>query len=253
MTSHEDNSKIRAIVRACRVIARMGRLRPDARQSETMYYQMLTNYFTRLLNAQENGDFIAAHTVFFPAELIYALDLVPMHTETTTWMTSLFTGGCSDLLSAGADLGLASEICTPHRGLAGAFALGVVPRPDVVLWSNMVCDNTAKSGELLMEIAQCPGFFIDHPFKDSPEERKYMVGELEDMVRFLEDQSGHRMDWDRLSETVSRMDRQIELIREINDLRRNVPSPFQSRGFLELLTIDYLFASTHTRTHFFSV
>jgi len=241
MTTTEDNNKIKAIVRACRLITRMNRSRPDARQSETLYYQMLSNYFTRLLEARENGDFIAAHTVFFPSELIYALDLVPMHTETTTWMTSLFTGECSDLLSAGANLGLASEICTPHRGLAGAFALGAIPRPDVMLWSNMVCDNTAKSGELIMEVVNCPGFFIDHPFKDSPEEKKYLVGELEDMVHFLEEQSGRKMDWDRLSEIVARMDRQITLIREINELRKNIPSPFRSRGFLELLTIDYLF------------
>ena len=250
MTSPQGNNKVRAIVRACRLIARMNRRRPDARPSETMYYEMLGNYFTRLLNARENGDFIAAHTVFFPAELLYALDLVPMHTETTTWMTSLFTGECSDLLSAGAGLGLASEICTPHRGLAGAFALGAIPRPDVILWSNMVCDNTAKSGELLMEIAHCPGFFIDHPFKDSPEEKKYLVGELEDMVHFLEEQSGRRMDWDRLPEIVARMDAQIQLIREINELRKNVPSPFQSRGFLELVTVDYLFPGQPDATEY---
>jgi len=240
MTSSQ-NSKINAIVRACRLIMRMNRARPDARPSEAMYYQMLTNYFTRLLNARENGDFVAAHTVFFPAELIYAMDMVPMHTETTTWMTALFTGGCSDILEAGAQLGLALEICTPHRGLAGAFALGSLPRPDVMLWSNMVCDNTAKSGELIMELCHCPGFFIDRPFKDSEYEIQYLVGELEDMVRFLEEKSGRKMNWDKLAEIVARMDRQIELIRNINELRKTVPTPFHSQGFLELLTIDYLF------------
>jgi len=162
-----NTNKIKAIVSACRIISRMNRNRPGARKSEMLYYQMLNNYFARLLNARQNGDFIAAHTVFFPAELIYAMDMVPMHTETTTWMISLFTGDCTDILAAGAELGLASEICTPHRGLAGAFALGTLPRPDVMLWSNMVCDNTAKSGELIMELTGCPGFFIDHPFKDS--------------------------------------------------------------------------------------
>jgi len=220
---------------------RMNRARPDARQSEAMYYQMLTNYFTRLLNARENGDFVAAHTVFFPAELIYAMDMVPMHTETTTWMTALFTGGCSDILEAGAQLGLALEICTPHRGLAGAFALGSLPRPDVILWSSMVCDNTAKSGELIMELCHCPGFFIDRPFKDSEYEIQYLVGELEDMIRFLEEKSGRKMNWDKLADIVARMDRQIELIRNINELRKTVPTPFHSQGFLELLTIDYLF------------
>jgi benzoyl-CoA reductase/2-hydroxyglutaryl-CoA dehydratase subunit BcrC/BadD/HgdB len=214
---------------------------PEHRQSQIIYYQMLSKYFTRLLNARENGEFVAAHTVFFPAELIYTMDLVPMHTETSTWMTALFTGECSDILNEGVNLGLAYEICTPHRGLAGAFSLGALPRPDVMLWSNMVCDNTAKSGELITELCDCPGFFIDRPFKNSQREIQYLTGELEDMVHFLEEKSGKKMDWDRLSETVERMDRQIELVRQVNELRKNTPTPFSPMGFLELLTIDYLF------------
>jgi benzoyl-CoA reductase/2-hydroxyglutaryl-CoA dehydratase subunit BcrC/BadD/HgdB len=235
------NSQIDSILRACSVLLRMNRARPDARKSEKIYYEMLSEYYTRLINAREEGKFVAAHTVFFPAEVLYAMDIVPMHTETTTWMISLFTDACADLLSAGADLGLASEICTAHRGLAGAFATGTVPRPDVMLWSNLVCDNTAKSGELLMEISGCPGFFLDHPFQRTEAEMRYLVGELDGMIRFLEEQSGQKMDWDLLSETVSRMDRQIELFREVSELRKAVPSPFHFQGFLELVTMDYLF------------
>jgi benzoyl-CoA reductase/2-hydroxyglutaryl-CoA dehydratase subunit BcrC/BadD/HgdB len=110
-----------------------------------------------------------------------------------------------------------------------------------MLWSNMICDNTAKSGELLMSINGCPGFYLDHPFQQSEDERKYLVGELESMIRFLEEQSGQRMDWDRLAETVGVMERQIQLFRDICELRKAVPTPFQTQGFLELVTIDYLF------------
>jgi len=77
MTSSDANSgKIKAIIRACRLIMRMIQANPNARKSEILYYQMLVNYYTRLLNARENGDFIVAHTVFFPAEIIYAMGLV---------------------------------------------------------------------------------------------------------------------------------------------------------------------------------
>lgn len=241
MTDVQNTGKIQMIVRACRLILRMIEADPKARESQKMYYRMLIAYFTRLRDARENGGFIAAHTVFFPSEILLAMDLVPMHTETTTWMTSLFTGECTDILAAGASLGMATEICAPHRGLAGAFATGAIPRPDAMLWSNMVCDNTAKSGELVMEICDCPGFFIDRPFKDSALEKAYMVGELKDMISFLEEKSGKKMDLDRLGEIVSRTDRQIQLVREINELRKNVPTPFSPLGFLELLTIDYLF------------
>ncbi len=241
MTSKTESNNIHAIIRACRLIARMIEADPATRQSQKLYYKMLISYFTRLRDAKENNDFVAAHTVFFPSEILLAMDIVPMHTETTTWMTSLFTGECSDILAAGSSLGLASEICTAHRGLAGAFQIHSIPRPDVMLWSNMVCDNTAKSGELVMELCDCPGYFLDRPFKDSPREKAYMVNEIKEMIVFLEEKSGRKMDFSRLSEIVARIDRQIELMREVNELRKSVPTPFSPLGFLELVTIDYLF------------
>jgi benzoyl-CoA reductase/2-hydroxyglutaryl-CoA dehydratase subunit BcrC/BadD/HgdB len=248
--SDQKVNKIDALLRACRLMLRMSKARPEPRKSEVMYYHMLAGYYTRLLNARGEGKFVAAHTVFFPSEILYAMDIVPMHTETTSWMTALFLGQYADLLSAGAELGMKSEICSPHRGLAGAFAIGALPRPDVILWSNMVCDNTAKSGELLMKITGCPGFFLDHPFQYTEDEVNYLVGELEDMVRFLEEQSGRKMDWGRLARIVAEMDRQIELLRQINKLRQAVPSPFHSQGFLELLTVDYLFAGQPEATEY---
>ncbi|MBM4448545.1 MAG: 2-hydroxyacyl-CoA dehydratase [Chloroflexi bacterium] len=241
MTASEArSSRISAIIRACRIITRMSQANPDAPKSDVLYYKMLSDYYTRLLNAHDEGKFIAAHTVFFPSEILYAMDIVPMHTETTTWMMALFLGGQAEILSAGAELGLVPEICSPHRGLAGAFSLGVLPRPDAMLWSNLICDNTAKSGELVMELNKCPGFFLDHPFQRSEAEDKYLVSELEDMIHFLEEKSGRMMDWDKLSDIVARMDYQTELFREIGELRKAVPSPFPNRGFLQLLTVDYL-------------
>ncbi|MFO8101950.1 MAG: acyl-CoA dehydratase activase [Dehalococcoidia bacterium] len=235
------NDKLKSIIRASRRISRLTQQAFPERKSDALYYRMLNTYYERLMKAHDEGKIIAAHTVFFPAEVLYALDVVPMHTEATTWMITLFTGESSEIVTAGNQLGLASEICTPHRGLAGAFALGTIPRPDVMLWSNMVCDNTAKSGELIVNMLNIPGFFLDRPFKQSDEEVQYLTEELGDMVAFLEKHSGRKVDWDRFSDIVARMDRQIELTREINELRKAVPTPFSPQGFMQLLTADYLF------------
>lgn len=249
-TTAKTPDRVDAILRACRLMLRMNKARPDARKSEALYYEMLINYCTELATARQNGRFIAAHTVFFPSEIFYAMDIVPMHTETVSWMTALFLGQYADLLAAGAEQGLGSEICSPHRGLAGALSIRALPRPDAVLWSNMVCDNTAKCGELLMKITGSPGFFLDRPFQYSEEEIDYFVQELQDMIAFLEAKSGRRMDWDRLSQTVRRMDEQIDLFREINRLREAVPSPFSPQGFLELVTVDYLFPGRPEATEY---
>ena len=214
---------------------------PEPRKSAALYYQMLTNYFTRLLEAREKGNFIAAHTVFFPTEILYCMDIVPMHTEMTTWLNALILGEQAEVLAKGAELGLAPEICSPHRGVAGIFALEAIPHPDIILWSNLICDNTAKCGELMMELSGSPGFFVDNPFQDSPGEIKYLTGELEDMVHFLEEKTSKKMDWDKLSEIVARTDEEIELHREISELRKAVPSPMSISGYLELLSADYMF------------
>jgi len=235
-------NKIDAIIRASRLILRMNRKLPSTRESDKMYYDMLVQYYSRIIDAPKNGGFVAAHTVFFPMEILYALDIIPMHTEVTSWMIAMFLGEYSDLTSAGSEQGLAQEICSPHRGLAGAFALGSIPRPDVMLWSNLVCDNTAKSGELLMEINKCPGYFIDHPFQQTESEMTYLVEELGDMIRFLEYHSGRKMDYKRFSDVVANTDKQIQLYREINELRRAVPSPFNPLGFLQLISVGYLFS-----------
>ena len=87
MVSSAEKNRIKTIVRACRLIARMSR--GDAFESQILYYQMLANYYDRLLKAQEEDNFVAAHTIFFPVEILYAMDIVPMHTEITAWMAAL--------------------------------------------------------------------------------------------------------------------------------------------------------------------
>ena len=131
-------NSLEAIIRACRLIKQMNQSRPDARKSDVLYYDMLQNYYKRLLQSREENKLIAAHTDFFPAEVIYAMDITPMHTEVTTWMMVLFTGEIDDILSASAELGMVPEICTPHRGISGAYATGALPSPDIMLWSNLV-------------------------------------------------------------------------------------------------------------------
>ncbi|MBI4285280.1 MAG: 2-hydroxyacyl-CoA dehydratase [Chloroflexi bacterium] len=234
-------NKLAAVMKSARLLVRMNRAHADGRKSDTLYYQMLANYCERILKAKEEGRFFAAHSVFFPNEILYAMDIPSMHTEMTAWMTALFTGETADMLAAGAELGLASEICSAHRGLTGAYALGVLPRPDAILWSNLVCDNTAKCGELLMKINHCPGFFLERPFRNSDGEIQYLVAELKDMIGFLEEKSGHKMDWDKLSATVANMERQLEIYRDISELRKATPSPYHIQGFFQLLNTYYLF------------
>jgi len=65
-----------------------------------------------------------------------------------------------------------------------------------------------------IEVADVEGYYIN-----------YIVEELRGLVRFLERQTGRKMDWDRLSELVDLGERTWNLIWETYELRRAVPTP----------------------------
>lgn len=246
----ETSNRINTIIRACKLINRMNKSDPEIPKSHALYLQMLADYYTRLLKAKEENGFIAAHTIFFPVEILYAMNITPMHTELTAWMTALFAGSCEDLLALSSEIGLAPEICSPYRVLAGALSAGALPRPDVALWTNLICDNAGKGGDIIMHTTGCSGFFIDCPFHKTHIENDYLRQELADMIVFLENRSGHKMDWGNLSENIARIKRQIELFREINELRKNIPSPFPPQDFLKLFTVDCLLAGQPEATEY---
>ena len=246
----ENKNRISTIVRASRLIGRMSKSDPGVPQSHILYYEMLADYYARLLKAREENRFIAAHTIFFPVEILYAMNITPMHTELTAWMTALFSGNCAELLAKSAEVGLAPEICSPYRVLAGALATNSLPRPNVTLWTNLICDNAGKGGDLVMHTSGGSGFFVDCPFNNTRIEDNYLKQELQELIAFLEKQSGHQMDWNKLGENIAAMDTQIGLFREINNLRKKIPSPFPPQDFLKLFTVDCLFAGQPEATHY---
>ena len=110
MSQQQIDNKLKSIVSGSRLISRMKKSDPNVQKSELLYFDMLNSYYTRLMNAKKEGRFIAAHTVFFPTEILYAMDLVPMHTESSTCTWAIYTGQAAELLAAGAEMGMASEI-----------------------------------------------------------------------------------------------------------------------------------------------
>jgi len=157
-------------------------------------------------------------------------------------LLSILLGETGQLLIAAGEAGLANEICSVHRLIAGSFARQMLPRPDAIIWTNMPCENSAKSGAFLAKLNSCPGYFLDHPYEDTPEAEDYLVTEYQRMIEFLESESGHQLDRPRLAEAVAQSERQINLCREIARLRRSVPSPFPSFTFLKVLLTNLFFA-----------
>jgi len=245
-----DTTNLEKAVGILERILRHRRANP-VQKADEMYYELLIRYFRRVLSAKEEGKFVVGHTIVIPVEIFYAMDIVPMQLEFTSMIIPQLLNLYDEFYTAAKTFGLTTEVCSAHRLMAACAVLGWMPQADAFIWSNQVCDNTAKSGDVPVELYGRPGFFVDRPYRYTEEEVQYFTKELESMVRFLEELTGRRMDWDRLAETLDHTRQMIELHKEIAELRKAVPAPMRNRRFMQLFALDQYFAGTPEGVEFF--
>ncbi|MBP1706552.1 MAG: hgdD2 [Chloroflexi bacterium] len=246
-----DNAKFEKVVRILEMLARMCRNQSD-RKGEWLYYSLLAGCFRKVQRAQGEDRPVVGHTIFIPTELLYAMDITPLYLEGTGEIMARMLG-LEESFAVAKAAGFAGEICSGHRLLNAMAYKGWLPRADAFVWSNLVCDLTAKSGDYLAKVYERPGLYLDRPYHDTPEGRQYYVRELESLVRFLEQLAGKKMDWDRLSEVMEQTRRSTLIYREICELRKAVPSPMRSHHLIEMILAELLLSGTPELVDFYGV
>lgn len=239
-------SNVDLLIKSMKLLSRM-----NPGLNDTAYFRMVSDYYMRVRDARQNGDFVVAHTNFLPVELLHAMDIVPLDLEFTGFMMSLFTGNCGEILSHTREMGYAPEICSVHRLIAGAVDMGIIPPVDAVISSNLVCDNGIKTAELIMGLNRCPGFIFDYPFHATSAARKFIISEMRSLIDFLEKVSGHKTDWAKLSAAIVEINEQLEALRLIHECCRKVPSPFFPGDFPKLEVTNYMLAGMPELTRYY--
>jgi benzoyl-CoA reductase/2-hydroxyglutaryl-CoA dehydratase subunit BcrC/BadD/HgdB len=78
------------------------------------------------------------------------------------------------------------------------------------------------------QLADCPVFRLDAPVDDSREAHEYYASEIRKLIGFLEEQTGTRLDPDRLREVCEESNRATDAFLELFELRRARPCPHAS-------------------------
>lgn len=224
---------------------------PSDSSSDQLYYELLLRYNRRVLTAHDEGKPLIATGIYVPNEIIYALDIVPLHLENVPITYAILMGEGAELLSTAKSFGLPPEVCSNHRTIAAFFLQRLAPAVDGVVWTHLLCDNTAKIGELLTEICQVRSFFLDRPYRSSERSINYLVGELEGLVEFLESLSGKRLAPERLEAAMDCSRQMIALSQELDSLRKESPSPISNRKIYQLLFINWLYSGSPEAVQFY--
>jgi benzoyl-CoA reductase/2-hydroxyglutaryl-CoA dehydratase subunit BcrC/BadD/HgdB len=210
--------------------------RADATRTKVdiMSHELTLDVMLRSANAKEQGKFLVGTTTNIPTEIFFAMDIVPCFMELCGAMPAVLMGRHEEFFAASKAFGFPNEVCSVHRISAAPFIMGEALPYDAIVYSNMDCDCTAKSGDIPIHLRGCPGFFLDRPLGSGEQHVKYFTRELEELVRFLENLTGRIMDYGRLREAMALSQRSIELYREIAELRKAVPSPLKNHRSVEM-------------------
>jgi len=204
-------------------------LEPHISEVGLPFLEMSSSYLQNLSNAHKEGKKIAFENFNFPPAILYAMDIVPVSPEVISSFLSIgVPKGIFRFLDYTTGIGISDTMCTAQRGGVGVILSGLIEKPDMVL--NMAsgsCDTNSKMFDFVSEYLDIPFCNIDAPpyWDEGGEMIRYYQKEYRKLVAFLEEQTGNKLDEDKLRQCCTQAKKQDEYVAEIYDLRRAVPNP----------------------------
>ncbi len=202
------------------VAARTASKRPD----QAWLYEGRAEYWKRLLTAREQGKSIAWVSFCSIPEIFWAMDIVPWPMEATFGILTGLSKGIGEYLDI-ADRFVSDHVCSANRSMIGAALAGDMARPDVIVHASKPCDSGLTSFSNLAEYLGVPNYCIDTPYWNDEATFEYLTVEIENLVAFLEEHTGRKMDFGRLQEAIKYSNQAHEYYLKINELRKLKPCP----------------------------
>jgi benzoyl-CoA reductase subunit B len=224
---------------------------PGLMKSTLGYLDVVSTYVERAATAKDEGKWVASHGTQQPLEILEAMDVRGIFNE--------FWGVVSDIvrlesvpeaLSVSASTGTPTEVCSFFRNMDGLMHAGKWPRSDFFLYATSCCDNV-KAFHTLGRRYDIPSFGLERSyFPYTTHAMEHWKNEYKRLIAFLEEQTGTKMDYDRLKEVVARSYRLTELHLEIDKLVANVPCPLSPECFSGTLVAIRLLPGTQKAIDF---
>ena len=173
-------------------------------------------------------------------EVFRAMDIVPVMPENWSPICAA-TGLAPECMEAAERMGYSRDLCGYLRNAIGYInevmkksdqPFGGLPAPDLIISFGGGCIPAMKIFQAFTEHFKVPTFLADgpqiQPENMTSETLAFGVDHFKQLISFLEEQTGKKLDMDRLKKVVRLSDRACELWDEIMDYRRCVPTPFSA-------------------------
>lgn len=243
---------IEELIQRLKMAKEGARKQPGLMKSTPGFFQMVSTYVERIASARDDGFWVATHGTQQPLEILEAMNIRGCFNE--------FWGAISDLsgklesvpaaLAISASTGTPGEVCSFFRNMDGLMHAGVWPRSDFFLYATACCDNV-KAFHTLGRRYSIPSFGMERSYYPyTAHAMEHWKNEYKRLIAFLEEQTGTKMDYDRLKEVVRLSYRLTELHIEIDKLAAHVPSPLSPECYAGTLLAIRLLPGTQQAVDF---
>lgn len=201
-------------------------LKANARMSELLSRQYLKGRFTQGVRK------VAWHSSGAPIEILQALDFFLYTPDNHAAMCGARKLG-AQYSEVAEESGYSRDICSYARTDIGSFLsgntpVGKLPKPDLIVVSNNICQTILHWYQAMGVYYDCPVFVIDTPFlyNDArPHDIAFVRRQLEELIPVAEKISGRRFSHKRFQEIVRRGKTCSDLWCEVLFRAKHRPAP----------------------------
>ncbi|MFP4475720.1 MAG: 2-hydroxyacyl-CoA dehydratase subunit D [Desulfatibacillaceae bacterium] len=185
-------------------------------------------YLNKILTAHDQGKKLCMTTFCQSPAILYAMDVIPISLEPMTVAGTLVkNGGTGEFMDYCVEAGFTETSCSSQRGAMGAYLAGLCEQPDFVLIDTPgICDTNANSFSFFSAYMDIPFYQINYPPTLTDDRATgYHRADFRHMIAFLEEQTGRKLDLDKLREILIEQEKQDAIICELQDVQRLIPNP----------------------------
>ncbi len=209
------------------------------------FVDICVKYLENIVTGHEKGRKTSITTFCFSPAIFYAMDITPICLEIlSVMMTVSYKRGTAEFLDFCNEAGFTETSCSSQRGTIGAYLAGIGSEIDMVVTDSPgVCDTNANSFAFAAAYLDKPFYQLDMPpTLKGKRSDEYHRQDYRGLISFLEEQTGKKLDIDRLKSVLHEVDKQDELIGELEELARLIPNPLPVAFNLLVHASRFLFA-----------
>jgi len=204
-------------------------------QSVKKMKAIMTDYYVEAKTAAQAGRQVAWITSGGPVEPLIAMDIIPVYPENHGAMIGASKMG-DDLCAKAAEMGYSDDLCAYARADIACAPIdggpiGGLPKPDMLVCCNNICGTVLKWYEVQARYFNVPLFILDTPCchtRFSDQARRYVRGQLDEYIQFLETVAGRGMNHDRLTDAGRLSIAGQRLWQAVLDTTANRPAPMSA-------------------------